>query len=234
MQISGIQKFSMLDFPGRTACIVFTPGCNFRCGMCHNSEFVLPEEIAKIKKSFIPEKTFFNFLKKRKGLLDGVVISGGEPTLQKNLAEFCQKIKNMGFLVKLDTNGSRSVELKNLFKKKLLDFVAMDIKTSLAKYKEFSGDGVLIEDIKKSVRLIIESSLEYEFRSTLIHELHPPEVLEDMAKLISGAKNIYLQIFRPQKTLDLGFERYHAFSDNQLQAAQKVFSKYVQEVHIRI
>ncbi|PIR76985.1 MAG: anaerobic ribonucleoside-triphosphate reductase activating protein, partial [Candidatus Magasanikbacteria bacterium CG10_big_fil_rev_8_21_14_0_10_38_6] len=142
MVISGVQPFTLLDFPEKTACIIFTAGCNFRCGYCHNPEFVLPEKIQQIKTSFIDEETIYSFLQKRKGLLDGVVISGGEPTMMGDLPAFIRNIKELGFLVKLDTNGNRPLVLQHLLDEGLLDYVAMDVKTSLVNYADLVGDCV--------------------------------------------------------------------------------------------
>ena len=130
MQLSAIKKSTLLDYPGKLATIIFTPGCNLRCRFCHNPEFVLPEELEKIRHDFIGEEVFFRFLQTRVGFLDGVVICGGEPTIHKDLPEFCQKIKNLGFLVKLDTNGSNPEMLELLLEQKLVDYIAMDIKHS--------------------------------------------------------------------------------------------------------
>lgn len=212
---------------------MFTPGCNFRCGMCHNPEFVLPEEIDKIRASFIGLENFFSFLGERKGLLDGVVITGGEPTIQAGLADFVSRIKESGFQVKLDTNGNKAADLEDLLTKGLLDYVAMDIKTSPGCYKEFSGVGVSLENIKKSIKLIMESGLEYEFRSTLIKGMHSPEVLEEMAQLITGSQKAYLQGFRPGRTLKAEFAKKRALAPEEMAAAAKIFSKHVEEVFIR-
>ena len=233
MFISAVQKFTLLDYPGKTSCIVFTPGCNFRCGYCHNPEFVLPERIKEISDSFIPEEIFFNFLNKRVGLLDGVVISGGEPTLMSDLESFILKIKEKGFLVKLDTNGNRFRDLKNLVDKKLLDFIAMDIKTSLAEYKNVSGNLVNVEDIKKSIELIKKCGVDYEFRTTMVKELHTEEIINDMMELLEGSKSFYLQQFRPRKTLKEEFSKYNSFTNLEIEEIKKKFEKVVEKVGIR-
>ncbi|OGH64725.1 MAG: anaerobic ribonucleoside-triphosphate reductase activating protein [Candidatus Magasanikbacteria bacterium RIFCSPHIGHO2_02_FULL_47_14] len=233
MLISGVQKFTMLDFPEKTACIVFTPGCNFRCGYCHNPEFVLPEEIQKLKKNFISEATFFRFLEGRQGLLDGVVITGGEPTMMGDLGEFIGKVKERDFLVKLDTNGSNPERVKPLLEKHLIDYVAMDVKTSLASYRSLVGAGGRAEKIAQSMRLFMESACQYEFRITLVKEFHTYEMLEDLAKEIQGAKKLYLQSFRPGNTLDPLFKNYHAFSSSEMEEIRGIFSRTVAEVTIR-
>lgn len=234
MLISGIQKFTLIDFPGKTACVVFTPGCNFRCGFCHNAEFVLPEKIKQIEKSFISEEVFFNFIKKRKNLLDGVVITGGEPTIMPDLVDFIEKIKQFNLLVKLDTNGSNAGILKELINKNLLDYIAMDIKTSLENYPKLVGAGVKMEDVEENIKFIIQSKVPYEFRSTILKEIHPPEVLEKMAELVKGANKLFLQTFRPQNTLDPIFGKYNSFSKKEMKRiAEEVFSPYVKKVETR-
>ncbi|MFA9262301.1 MAG: anaerobic ribonucleoside-triphosphate reductase activating protein, partial [Undibacterium sp.] len=134
MKLTAVQKFTLLDYPGRVACIAFTPGCDLRCGFCHNAEFVLPERLKELAGSFIDEEHFFAFLERRRGLLEGVVVSGGEPTIWRDLPEFLARIRSLGFLVKLDTNGNNPAMLRELFDRKLVDFVAMDVKTSLEEY----------------------------------------------------------------------------------------------------
>ncbi len=234
MIISGVQQFTMLDYPNKHACIVFTAGCNFRCGYCHNPEFVLPEQLAKIKDSFIPEEAIFSFLQRRVGLLDGVVISGGEPTMMPDLVVFAQKVKDMGFLVKLDTNGNKPEVLKKLYDKDLLDYVAMDVKMSLASYCDVVGNRANPEAIAKSMDMIKQSGLPYEFRTTLVPNIHTPKVLDDMKELLTGSKLLFLQTFRPSHTLDPGFGRYQAFSDAQMQHIRSHFADVIDEVHIRV
>ena len=146
MKIGGLQKNTLIDFPGHLACALFTIGCNFRCPFCHNSKLVLPAFIKK-KENHIKEKEFFSFLETRKELLDGVVITGGEPCLQLDLENFCSDIKNMGFKIKLDTNGTMPEVLENLFKNKLVDYVAMDIKSNFSTYSKAAGKDVDINSI---------------------------------------------------------------------------------------
>lgn len=235
MLISGVQKITLLDFPEKTACVVFTPGCNFRCGYCHNPEFVLPEEIKKIRQSFIAEAAFFNFLKSRKNFLEGVVITGGEPTLMPDLLEFVKKIKAMGFLVKIDSNGSRPEILKTMIEEGLLDYIAMDIKTTLRKYPELVGDMVPPENIKKSLQLIMNSQVPYEFRSTILPCLHPPEILKGMARLIKGADKYYLQTFRPGRTLDPKLAKAASYTKTQMEKiAKEIFAPVVKQVEVRV
>lgn len=233
MLVSGVQQFSILDYPEKTACIVFTPGCNFRCGYCHNPEFVLPENILKIKDSFIPEETVFNFLTTRKGLLDGVVITGGEPTIAPDLLPFMAKVKSLGFFVKLDTNGNRPHIIEKAINEKLVDYIAMDLKTSLENYPMLVGPQAKPENIEKSVRLLIDSNLDYEFRSTLLKEVHSDIMLEKMAELIKNSKIWNLQKFRPDITLFPEFSHYRPFSDEEMEAIAAKFNTYVQKINIR-
>ncbi len=233
MVFSGIQQCTLLDYPDKVACIIFTPGCHFRCGYCHNPEFVLPEKIAELRNTFIPETAIFNFLNSRRGLLDGVVISGGEPTLMPDLIPFMRAIKALGFLVKLDTNGNRPEVIKNAIAAQAVDYIAMDVKTSLPEYANLVGGLVSPKHIAESISIIINSGVEYEFRSTLVKEIHPVSVLEDMALAVRGARQIYLQTFRPAHTLNPAFEQFHPLSFEELECAMQLFKKEVKEVYCR-
>lgn len=234
MLISGIQRFTLLDFPEHIACIVFLTGCDFRCGYCHNPEFVLPKEIKKISKSFIPEGVFFNFLESRKGLLDGVVISGGEPTISSSLPIFIKKIKDSGFKVKLDTNGNNPPMLEKLLKDNLIDYIALDVKISLEEYPSLVGPCIRPDFISKSIQLIKKSGIEYEFRSTLIREIHTEKILKNMATLLEGTTSYYLQTFRSGHTLDKKFQKYHPFTQTEMNdIAEKIFAKKVKKVCVR-
>jgi len=232
MFISGIHTLTLLDFPGHVSCIVFTPGCNFRCGYCHNAEFVLPEEIKKIEHDFIPAEKFFNFLETRKGKLEGVVISGGEPTIHPDLPEFIRKIKELGFLVKLDTNGTNPEMLEKLIQGKLVDYIAMDMKAPPAKYAEFTSVKVDIQKLEKSRDLIIASQIDYEFRTTCIKGWHTEKDVSEIAQWCTGARKYTLQNFRSQKTLDPSWGKYSSFTEKELKELQKVAEKYVQKVEI--
>ncbi|MCB9798293.1 anaerobic ribonucleoside-triphosphate reductase activating protein [Candidatus Nomurabacteria bacterium] len=233
MLISAVQKFTMLDYPGKCACIVFTPGCNFRCGYCHNPEFVLPEEIQKIKHTFIPEKVFFQFLQKREGMLDGVVITGGEPTMMGDLLDFMRKVKERGFLVKLDSNGNRPDILEKALSEGIVDYIAMDVKTSYGKYGQLVGKLVKTENIQKSIALLMHSNIEYEFRSTLVDEIHSHGVLAEMREMIDGARALYLQSFRPEKTLKSSYEKFHPFSQSRLSETVSFFREKIEKVEVR-
>lgn len=196
MKISGLQKLTLLDFPGKMACTVFTYGCNFRCPFCHNAMLVTEEN-----SDSISEEEFFTFLKKRQGILDGVCISGGEPTLQKDLAEFIKKIKDMGYAVKLDTNGSNPDILINLISENLIDYVAMDIKNSPEKYSITCGCDVNVDKIKESVSIIIESGINHEFRTTTVREYHSAEDFVAIAQWLKGDSKYFLQHFEDSGNL---------------------------------
>lgn len=224
MLIGGLEKLTLVDYPGKVACTVFTLGCNFRCGFCHNPELVnlgakLPsakEGSLAPKSRLISEKSFFDFLKKQKNYLDGVCITGGEPTLHKDLPDFIKKIKKSGFFVKLDTNGSNPVMLKNLINKKMIDYVAMDIKTSAENYNKVSNCGIDVEKIKTSVELIKNSTIDYEFRTTILPGVHTKEDIIEIGKWLKGAEKYYLQQFRKGKTLDKDLSGSEPFTDKEM------------------
>lgn len=193
MKIGGLQKLTLIDYPGKIAATVFTVGCSFRCPFCHNPELVLP---SFGQTGSVSEKEFFDFLKKRKGKLDGICITGGEPTIQKDLLEFVRKVKKMGYLVKLDSNGTRPDVLRRGLKEKLFDFIAMDIKNSLENYEKASGCTTDIERIKLSVDLIRNSGVDYEFRTTVVPGIHHYGDFEKIAKWLNGTKKYVLQKYR--------------------------------------
>lgn len=184
MRIAGIQKLTLLDYPGRTAATLFTPGCNFRCPFCHNSELVAPDASAQALPD-LPFEEVLAFLKKRSGLLDGVCLSGGEPLLQPDIAEFCDTLHTLGFAVKLDTNGTNPALLQTLLEAQLVDYVAMDVKNCLERYAETIGlPTANLEDIGASVALLAERAPAFEFRTTVARELHTAQDLEDLARWI--------------------------------------------------
>lgn len=233
MRFSGIQKLTLLDFPCRTACIVFTPGCNFRCGYCHNPEFALPERLKELESSFIPEEDVFAFLKERQGKLEGVVITGGEPTLHHDLPAFMRKVRELGFLVKLDTNGSLPEVLEPILRDGLADYVAMDVKTSLERYPGLVGMPVRPEAITRSIELIKAYAPDYEFRTTICPGHHGRNEIIAIAKLVLGAKRFILQGFRPEITLDPSYATRPATALNDLEAVKALFDESVAEVLIR-
>lgn len=233
MQISGVTQLTLLDYPGHTACIVFTPGCNFRCGYCHNPEFVLPERLCQIRESFIDEEAFFGFLRERQGRLDGVVITGGEPTIQPDLERFIQAVKSLGFLVKIDTNGNKPAVLRKLLDAKLLDYVAMDMKTSLEEYPNLAGKQADPRAIEASMTILKHGAVEYEFRATLVKERHSPAVLEAMKETLTGAKRFFLQTFRNGITLDPAYAKLTPFSRDEMERLKEFFVPVIAEVGIR-
>ena len=231
IEIGGLQKTTLIDFPGRIAATIFLCGCNFRCPWCYSPELVLPEKIKNQPK--ITEKEFFEFLKSRKELLEGVVVCGGEPTINKDLPDFIKKIKNLGFSIKIDTNGSNPKMLKNLIDKKLVDYVAMDIKGPKEKYSQFIGKEVDIKKIQKSIDILKQGKVDYEFRTTILPSLHKKEDIIEMAKWISGAKRYYLQNFRLEKILDPDFEKIKPYSQEFLLEIQKAISPFFENCQVR-
>ncbi|MDO9509781.1 MAG: anaerobic ribonucleoside-triphosphate reductase activating protein [Candidatus Magasanikbacteria bacterium] len=216
MKIGGLQKFSMIDYPDKVACIVFTQGCNFRCSYCHNPELVEP----KLFVEPITEEYFFDFLKERLGKLDAVVITGGEPTLQYDLIEFIKKIRDLGFLIKLDSNGTNPEMLKEIIDQKLVSYIAMDIKAPLNKYEKITGIAIDKEKIKKSIYWIMNSGIDYEFRTTLVKNLLSLEDLMEIGEEIKGAKKYYLQKFIPTKTIKEEMMKEESFSDGDIEKAK--------------
>ena len=225
MLIGGLQKLTLIDYPGKLAATVFCLGCNFRCPFCYNAELVLPEKIKNQPR--ISEKEFFNFLKERKGLLEGVCITGGEPTTYDDLPFFIRKIRKLGYLVKLDTNGSNPKMLKKLIDEKVIDYAAMDIKGPKEKYNKVAGVKVDIEKIQKSIDILKEGRVDYEFRSTVLPRVHSRKDVTNMARWIQGANVYYLQQFRPEKTIDPEYEKCKPFSQEELELIQKECNKYV-------
>ena len=199
MQIHNYLKSSLIDYPGKIACVVFTQGCPWRCWYCQNAE-LLPTT-----KGIVDEQEVLEFLETRKGLVDGVVVCGGEPTIQPDLEQFISKVKQLGFPVKLDTNGTNPDVMKNLLDKNLIDYVAMDFKAPLSKYDEVASVPVDVDAIKKSIKILIESNIDYEFRTTAIPTLNKEDFLE-IAKSVAGAKLFYIQHYVKQKSYNKSFK----------------------------
>lgn len=191
MRIGGLQKCSLIDYPDKLSCVIFTQGCNFRCPYCHNRELVLPEHFGDT----ILQENIFTFLEKRREYLDGVVITGGEPTEQEDLLQFMNKVKEMGFLLKLDTNGSRPHIIQAVIQNSLADYMAMDIKTSLNKYHKAIGVNFPVELIRESIELIKSSGIQYEFRTTVVRPFCEFEDVCRISALVNNEK-YYLQAFR--------------------------------------
>jgi pyruvate formate lyase activating enzyme len=208
MRIGGLQKFSLIDYPGKLACVIFTQGCNFRCPYCYNSQLVLPKCFGPV----IPEEEVFLFLEGRRRYLDGVVVSGGEPTLQADLIPFLDNIRRLGYAVKLDTNGSRPGVLRELIRRGLVDDVAMDVKAPLAQYPQATGVDVPAGCIQESIDALRHSGIRYEFRTTLVKSLCREEDLPDIVQWIGSGCRYTIQGFvRDRNILDpalLGQEHY--------------------------
>lgn len=239
MIIGGLQRLTLIDYPGKLAATVFLAGCNFRCPWCYSSELVLPEKIKNQPK--ISENEFFEFLDGKKGLLEGVVICGGEPTLNKDLMDFIGKIKEMGFSVKLDTNGTNPELLKELLDKKMIDYVAMDIKAPKDKYQKLTGKKINLADIEKSVALLLSLPLnsriqklaDYEFRTTLVPNLLQKEDIISISRWISGAERYYVQNFRPEKNIDKEYEGIKPYPDDYVLDIVKAISPFFGECQMR-
>lgn len=227
MIIKGLQKLTVIDYPGKTACTIFTFGCNFRCGYCHNPELVVDDG-----RPSISEDEIFNFLSERKAFLDGVCITGGEPTLNKGLPEFVSKIKGMGFSVKLDTNGTNPEMIESLIKNKLVDYIAMDIKAPLEKYEDVVRVKADKEKIRKSVE-IIKSFPYYEFRITAVPGLFKEKDALAIGEWLKGAKKFYIQRFRGIKTLDNSFLNKKSFTDEEMKNFCKIMKPFFEKCEIR-
>lgn len=247
MLIGGLQKMTLIDYPGKIAATVFLVGCNFRCPYCHNPELVNPSTSSG--QALIKESDFFKFLDERMKFLDGVCITGGEPTIHSDLLMFIQKIKKRGFSIKLDTNGSNPGILEYLIKNDLVDFVAMDIKTSILKYnkvhpvksRKAGAAEQLFNGVKKSINIIKNSNKDYEFRTTVVPRIIDEEDIKEIAQWLKGAKKIALQQFRPAspaggpgKLLDSSFETLEPYPIQDLQKMLKILEPHIQEVELRV
>ena len=231
MQIGGLQKLTLIDFPGKIACTVFLAGCNFYCPWCHSRELVAPKEIKRLPK--IAENVFFDFLEERKGLLDGVAVCGGEPTLNEELPLFCQKIKTLGFSVKLDTNGSNPEMLGELIGKGLVDYVAMDVKLPFERYVEVCSTQDRAFDVQQSINILKTEKVDYEFRTTVVSSVHSREDVLKIARWLSPAKRYYLQNFRPEKTIDPDFEKVTPYSAEFLAEIQQAIAPLFKVCQVR-
>ncbi|MDD3487058.1 MAG: anaerobic ribonucleoside-triphosphate reductase activating protein [Candidatus Moranbacteria bacterium] len=231
MTLGGLQKLTLIDYPGHIAATVFTAGCNFRCPFCHNPELVSG---IKYDVSSVLVDDFFKFLNGREGKLEGVCITGGEPTIQPDIADFIRKIKNLGFKVKLDTNGTRPDVLRTLFSEKLVDFAAMDIKNTPEKYEKTTNASLDIERIKLSVNLIQNSGADYEFRTTVVPGLHEETDFKEIGRWLKGAKKYVLQEFEDKgKVLNPGMMRKLKGEKPDLEKIAKKLEKYFEKVEIR-
>ncbi len=229
MRIGGLQKFSMIDYPGKVSAIVFTTGCNFRCGFCHNPELVQPDQFPEP----IPVEEVLSFLESRKGKLDAVSITGGEPTIHADLPDFMATIKEMGYLVKLDSQGTNPAMLEQIIARKLVDYLAMDIKGPLDRYEEITNMPVNLDDIKRSIKLLMTSGIPYEFRTTIVKEQLSPEDITKLLETIKGAQQYYLQKFIPTKANNPDFLTKTTYSDEEFSDLLATAKKYVDAAAVR-
>ena len=235
MKIGGLQKISLIDYPGKISCVIFLSGCNFDCPYCHNPELA---KGMSLSTGYLSEDLIFDFFERRngrKGLLDGVVISGGEPTIQKGLISFCEKIRLMGYSVKLDTNGSRPEVIKNLIDEDLVNYIAMDIKTDTSQYTQLIKDNSSIDDISLSVNIIKESNIDYEFRTTCIKPLINEKILDNMSHWLKGSKLYALQQFSKTRVLHPEFfiNDSRIYNDNELLKLKSVARQFVNKCIVR-
>lgn len=229
MRIGAIQKTTLVDYPGKISALIFTQGCNFRCPYCHNPELVDPRRFTPP----VPEEEVLGFLAKRQGLLDGLVITGGEPLLNPDARAFMARVKAMGFQIKLDTNGSFPAALAEILKANLVDYIAMDIKAPLEKYPTVAGAQVDTEAIQESIRLIRHAGVPCEFRTTLARSLLKPEDILAVGRLIAGAPRYVLQRFAPSKHVDPSFIAEKSFTDEEIAALLPVLTPLVEECLVR-
>lgn len=220
MRIGGLQKFSLIDYPGKMAAVIFTQGCNFRCPYCHNSELVLPA----LFKNPIPESVVLEFLQRRRGQLEGVVVTGGEPTIQEDLIPFLKRIRLLGYAIKLDTNGSRPGVLEEIISRNLVDFIAMDVKTSFKRYEQAVGRSINVGNIKKSIRLIINSGVEHQFRTTLVKSFCAHADLVSVCNELQGAQEYRLQKFVPtERVISKDLLKEESYSDEEFNLFKQSF-----------
>ena len=229
MIISGLQKLTLLDFPGYVACTIFTRGCNMRCPFCQNQGLVVPEHFDS--KEIIPTKDIIEFLQSRKSRLQGICITGGEPTLQTDLIEFIKQVKSIGYKVKLDTNGTNPEIIKTLIDNNLLDYIAMDIKNDLSRYEPTSGTSMAKERILKSIDVIKDAGIEYEFRTTVVKELHDEESFQNIAKIIGHVTNYSLQYYK--ETENVINPVYHTPSDDEMNLYYKIMQNTADHIVIK-
>ena len=227
MKIQGLQKMTLLDFPGRVACTVFLGGCDFRCPFCHNGEL-----LDGTAPALLDDQELLRFLKGRRGLLDGVAVTGGEPLLRKDLPDLLRAIRELGFAVKVDTNGNHPAALEALLEKGLADYIAMDIKNSPEKYALTAGlSGIDLAPVRRSVSLLMDSGVPYEFRTTVVDELHKARDFEAIGQWIAGAKAYFLQPFTDRDSVP--FAGLHAPSREDLEKYASIMRIYVPYTSIR-
>jgi pyruvate formate lyase activating enzyme len=229
MKIGGLQKVSLINYPELICAVVFLQGCNFKCSYCHNPELVEP----RLFQPCIKENEVLDFLDTRKGKLDAVTITGGEPTIQDDLAPFIKQIKKMKFAIKLDTNGSQPQVIRALLDKKLLDFIAMDIKAPLEKYESVVKVPVNSDSIKESIKLILKAKIPYEFRTTVVESQLEEKDIQQIARLIPGADRYVLQKFVPANVLEKKFLKEKSYTDEKFQEIKKNLENKIHSILVR-
>ena len=230
MIIGGFQRFSLIDFPGKICAIVFTQGCNFRCPYCHNPELVGTE---RPSVDTVSDQEVLSFLERRKGKLDAVTITGGEPLMQPDLQDFLSRVRALGYLIKLDTNGSLPHRLEDIIQSKSVDYLAMDIKATQEKYRSFIRRKIDISKILESITLIKDSGLDHEFRTTLVKPLFEREDFLEIGRLAQNCKLYALQRFVPSKTLDEEFQNRQTYSDEELDGFKGIMETFAQKCIVR-
>lgn len=227
MIIDGFQKLTLLDYPGKIACIIYTKGCNFACSYCQNSSLIKCDSL----KGKISEEEILNYLEKRKNILEGVVITGGEPLIQKNIKDFIYKIRKLNYSIKLDTNGSNPKLLKELINEGLIDYVAMDIKNVFSKYNLNIGKKIELDNIKESINVLKENKVDYEFRTTIIKEFNTFDDIFKVCKLVGTKSKYYLQNF--EDSSDVMDHSLHGFSKEELLTILKKLKSDYPNLEIR-
>ena len=236
IKIGGLQKLTLIDYPSRVACTVFLVGCNFKCPWCYNSQLVTEDKASQ--REIIPEDEFFAFLKQRQGFLEGVVVCGGEPTMYEDLPQFIKKIKNLKYLVKLDTNGSNPSLLKNLIEEKLIDYVAMDVKLPKERYKEVFKN-VSVNKIEQSIKILKKSNIDFELRTTVVPKVLTKKDIIEITKWITALPpkekplKYFLQDFKPKDTIDKEFEKLTPYPREYLLEIQRAISPFFEVCGIR-
>lgn len=233
MEIKGVVDVSLVDWDGKVSSVFFLPSCNFRCPFCQNSALVLHPETEET----IPFERVEGYLKKQKGWIDGVCITGGEPTLHSDLLNLCSKLKKMGFLAKLDTNGTSPKIVKELIEKRLVDYIALDIKAPLTVEKYSKATGInaekLLSKVKETIRILLKSGIDYEFRTTIVPTLHEKEDIEEICRSIEGCKKYVIQNFRGENTIDPEFSKLKPFSEKEMRMFLNIAKKFLPNTKLR-
>ncbi len=230
VKIAGLERVSLIDYPEKISAIIFTHGCNLRCSFCHNPELVLVDFDGNLA---VKESGLFEYLEGRKGKIDAVVITGGEPLLHKDIGKLIKKIKDIGYLVKLDSNGFFPKELKRLISKGLIDYIAMDVKWPEDSYVKYSGDVKAVEKIKDSISIIENSGIAHEFRTTVVKGIHEIEDVEEIVKMLPEDSLFYIQNFRAGKTINPTLDGSNSFTEKELKDILKVARKHVKNSYVR-